>query len=154
MIQVELIGIDDALRAMKGFSAALNTVLKDADFLNDVGVKLFATAKENLLESGGLDTKPFRPLKPETVRAKTKKGQTIQPLIASGELLRSIGNSTVRVSDGNLSLEAIYYLKYHQFDDDRKDPDNFPARPVFIVTDDDTAFISEVIADNLKKTLR
>lgn len=144
-LTIEIPTLVSALRELRNFEHRLQTALEDERVLRPIGIQLVETAKTNI-DEGGRPT-PFKPLAPATKAARAKKGYDDRPMFKTGDLQQSLDFET---SDSELFLTALDYLKYHQFDDDRQNPDTFPARPVFTILDEDEEFITEKITDYLK----
>jgi|GEM_PF-2776587 len=141
---IEISTLVSALRELQNFEHRLQSVLKDNNVLQAIGIQLVETAKTNI-EEGGRPT-PFKPLAPSTLKARKRKGYTTKPMFKTGDLQQSLA---FEISGGELYLTALDYLKYHQFNENRQNPDKFPARPVFTILPDDKQFIADKITQFL-----
>lgn len=108
-LSFEIEGEAQLLRRMEGVSEKLTnwkkTFARTGDFLKK-------TFKDNFLFNGDLLEKPWVPLKPQTILAKQRKGQTDDPLIGTGRMMESFASDPqkfyVRV------YNPVEYFKYHQ----------------------------------------
>ena len=144
-LTIEIPALVAALRQLQNFERRLQSVLEDERVLRPIGIQLVETAKTNIDEGGRPNA--FKPLAPATKAARAKQGFDDRPMFKTGDLQQSLDFET---SGGELYLTALDYLKYHQFNEDRQNPDTFPARPVFTILPDDEQFIAQKITQNLR----
>ena len=108
-LHFEVEGEDLLYRRLEGISEKLNnwrkTFVRTGSFLKK-------TFRDNFLFTGDLLEKRWAPLKPQTIMAKMRRGQTDDPLIGTGKMMESFASDPqkmyVRV------YNPVEYFKYHQ----------------------------------------
>ena len=156
-ISIDIEGDDEARRYLNNQPRRIQSTLRKHTVLKQVGMQMRASALKTINQGG----RPlYQPLAPSTIanrvrrekkktpgRRKNKLGiVSNQPLIVLGTLRQSLD---YEVEGGKLYLTSVEYLKYHQFEEDRQ-PDTFPARPVWGVHDEDEEEIIDIIITDLK----
>jgi phage virion morphogenesis protein len=147
-IHIDLQGLQSALHEIEGLPRRIDGVLRRHSVLKQIGTVMAASAEKTITVGGRPE--PYKPLAASTLAARAKKGKgSSKPLVFLGTLRNSLDYD---VDGGQLYLSSVGYLKYHQFDHDRKNPDTFPARPVWGVQPEDREEIVDIVIDELKKS--
>lgn len=141
-IKLTIKGLAEARQKIADYPQKCRAVLKNDAVLREIGTTLVASAVKTI-NVGGRPT--YKPLAASTTAAKLKKYKKASHiLVAGGQLRQSID---YHVQSGTLTLTSVEYLKYHQFEENRKS--TLPARPIWAVHEEDHLDIQEIITDRL-----
>lgn len=146
-IHINLQGLQQANTEINGMPARIDGLLRRHTVLKQIGTQMAASAVTTINQGG----RPiaYKPLAESTKKAKLQKyKKESRILIAEGTLRESLD---YEVEGGQLYLTSVEHLKYHQFEDDRQNPDTFPARPVWGIHPEDHDEIIDIIITELKK---
>lgn len=146
-LHIDLHGLQRAAAEIHGLPVRIADVLRRHTVLKQIGTQMAASAVKTLTEGG----RPvaYKPLAESTKKAKLQKyKKESRILVAEGTLRESLDYD---VEGGQLYLTSAAHLKYHQFDDDRQNPDTFPARPVWGIHPEDKDEIIDIVITELKK---
>jgi len=147
-IHIDLQGLQQAADQIRGMPTRIDGVLRRHSVLKQIGTQMVSSAVKTINQGG----RPvaYKPLAESTKAAKLRKyKKESRILIAEGTLRESLDYD---VEGGQLYLTSVEHLKYHQFDDDRQNPDTFPARPVWGVQPEDRDEIIDIVIEELKKS--
>jgi phage gpG-like protein len=150
-ISIDIEGNDEARRYLRTMPKKIQGTLRKHAVLKQIGTQMVSSALKTINQGG----RPiYKPIAQSTIdsrsrREKKKKpGQRKNPLgIVSNQPLIVLG--TLRQSI-DFEVASLDYLKYHQLQDNRE-PDTFPARPVWGVHLEDKEEITDIIIEDLKK---
>ena len=147
-ITINVIGIEEAKARIGNIPINIKAALEDQQTLAEIGTTLVASARKTI-DAGGRPT-PYKPLAASTIAAKMRKYKKDSGiLIGRGTMRQSLD---YEVNGGDLYLTSVGYLKYHQFEEDRRRA-NFPARPVWGVQEEDVPEITDIIIAGIKRNL-
>lgn len=141
-ITINVQGLDEARRYVKDFPDRFRQTVNDPQVLKEIGTVLKVSAVRSI-DMSGYGMAPYKPLAKSTLAARAAKKQGSKPLVAEGTMRLSLD---YEVDADGLSLVAADYLKYHQWEEDRKKA-TFPARQVWGVWPEDLEDISDIILD-------
>ncbi len=118
-----------------------------------LSVKLYGWVIRNFNSSGGLQKKPWKPLKEATLKSKRKKGYSPKPLIRTGNLRNSFeGYFDAKIAGvGARASFGIDYAEVHEYGSRSR---NIPARSMLPDEDTMRKFAVEVYEGHLADAIR
>jgi|SRR3954463_13635015 phage virion morphogenesis protein len=111
--------------------------------------------RRNFYEGG---RPPWEPLQPSTLERRVRAGQGNSPLVATGDLQRAAGQMNIwNFTATSASIEGlpshVSYGTVHQLGFRDRSGAEVPARPFFVVQDEDAQEIDQVFARWIRERL-
>jgi phage gpG-like protein len=144
-VTIKVKGLSEARDYIQQLPERIHQLKSDQTVLKEIGTQLRGSAIRNINMSG-FGYFPYKPLAESTLRERARKKQGSKPLVREGTLRLSLD---YEVSGGELFLNSVDYLKYHQFTEDRVKA-KFPARPVWGVHQEDMEEIADILMSRLQ----